>query len=305
MLDLRRLHVLHRFSVLGTITATAADLGYSPSAISQQLAALESEAGVALIERTAQRASLTDAGRELAEHAAGILAAVETAHSRMRSRAGTVSGRVTVSCIPALAPTLAARLAALQGEHPELTVVAHETGSTTAAAGVLDRRYDLAVIDDWSPRPPAHGSGLSVHRLRREAVVLAVPSDDPPAGGPDTVTDARLREVARNRTWLCAPPGQLSREAGDRRLTAAGAAPVRRWEFEGLHILAALVAEGAGAALLPEGVVRDRPGVTALPLSPPMRRTLLALTRTTTREDPATAACLRAVHEALGTGTER
>jgi DNA-binding transcriptional LysR family regulator len=79
MLDLRRLSLLQRFAALGSINATAAEVGYSPSAVSQQLATLEREAGIALIERTAQSANLTDAGRELAEQAAEILSAVETA----------------------------------------------------------------------------------------------------------------------------------------------------------------------------------------------------------------------------------
>ncbi|TDC25638.1 LysR family transcriptional regulator [Streptomyces sp. 8K308] len=302
MLDLRRLEILHRFAARGTIAATAADLGYSPSAVSQQLAALEREAGVALLERTAQRASLTDAGRELAEHAAGILAAVETAQGRLRARADTVGGRVTVSCIPGLAAVLAPQLAALRRAHPELTVIAHETGSTTAAAAVLDRRYDLAVIDDWSERPPTESAGLAVHRLRREDVVLAVPANPAPPHDEwsGQVTAARLRAIVRQETWLCAPVGQLSRAAGDRRLAAAGATPERRWEFEGLHILAALVAAGAGVALLPLGVAADQAGVAWLPLVPAMRRHVLALTRTTTRDDPAVAACLEAVRQALG-----
>ncbi|MFE3603569.1 LysR family transcriptional regulator [Streptomyces sp. NPDC059142] len=300
MLDLRRLEILHRFAALGTITATAADLGYSPSAISQQLAALEKEAGLALIERTARRASLTDAGRELAEHAALVLAAAETAHSRMRARIGTVGGRVTVSCIHALAPALAPHLAALQRAHPALNVVAHETGSATAAAAVLDRRYDLAVIDDWSARPPAEDSGLSVHRLRREDIVLAVPADHPLAERSGPATAAQLRRLVHDQTWLCAPAGQLSRAAGDRYLTGIDATPPRRWEFEGLHILAALVAGGAGVALLPAGLVQEQAGVAGVRPVPRMERTILALTRTTTREDPAVAACLHAARQALG-----
>ncbi|MDT0269843.1 LysR family transcriptional regulator [Streptomyces sp. DSM 44915] len=299
MLDLRRLEILHRFAARGTITATAADLGYSPSAVSQQLAALEREAGVALLERTAQRASLTDAGRELAEHAARILAATEAAQSRMRARVGVVGGRVAVGCVPALAPALAPQLAILQRENPELTVVAHETVATTAAAAVLDRRHDLAVIDDWSGRPPDEVAGLAVHRLRREEVVLGVPADHPLAERPQRpVSAARLRETVQRWTWLCAPAGQLSRAAGDQRLAAAQADPPRRWEFQGLHILATLVATGAGVALLPAGIARDQPGVTGLRLAPRMGRDILALTRTTTRQDPAIAACLRAAQRA-------
>ncbi|MFE6098256.1 LysR family transcriptional regulator [Streptomyces massasporeus] len=300
MLDLRRLEILYRFAARGTITATAADLGYSPSAVSQQLAALEREAGVALLERTAQRASLTDAGRELAEHAGRILAATEAAESRMRRRAGTIGGRVALSCIPGLAPVLAPHLATLQRDHPELSVVAHETGSSTAAAAVLDRSYDLAVIDHWAAEAPAQVSGLVAYRLHREEVVLAVPVGHSLAGRPGPVTVARLRDAVRDETWLCAPPGRLSRMAGDERLAAADAVPLRRWEFEGLHVQAAVVATGAGLALLPAELAGEHAAIRALPLSPRMHRTILALTRGTAREDPAVSACLHAARLALG-----
>ena len=298
MLDLRRLEILHRFAALGTITATAADLGYSPSAISQQLATLERETGVALIERSAQRASLTDAGRELAEHAALILAAAETAQSRMHARAGTISGQVTLSCIPDLAPVLAPHLARLQSRSPELTIIARETGSLTAAAAVLDRSYDIAIIDDWSAQP-GPGSGLTVHHLRREQVILAIPDDHPVAQHRGPITAERLRHIARTQTWLCAPAGHLSRSAGDQRLAAINATPIRRWEFEGLHVLAALATAHAGVALLPASIAHDQPGITTLQLSPRMHRNILALTRTTTRDNPAIATCLHAAQQAL------
>ncbi|MFD6287729.1 LysR family transcriptional regulator [Streptomyces sp. NPDC060205] len=299
MLDLRRLEILHRFAARGTITATAADLGYSPSAISQQLAVLEREAGVALLERTAQRASLTDAGRELAEHAGRILAAAEAAASRMRVRAGTVAGRVALSCIPGLAPVLAPHLATLQRDHPGLSIVAHETGALTAAAAVLDRSYDLAVIDHWAAEPPAQVSGLVAHQLHTEEIVMAVPVGHGLAARPGPVTAARLRDAVREETWLCAPPGRLSRLAGDERLAAADASPLRRWEFEGLHVQAAVVATGAGLALLPAELAAEHATIKALPLSPRMHRSIQALTRRTASEDPAINACLHAARRAL------
>jgi DNA-binding transcriptional LysR family regulator len=299
MLDLRRLTLLQRFAALGSINATAADVGYSPSAVSQQLATLEREAGVALIERTAQSANLTDAGRELAEQATVILAAVETAESRMRARAGTISGRVDVSCIPELATGLAPHLAALQREYAGLSIVAHETETTRAAAALLDRSSDVAVIDDWTEAPVAAASGLTVHRLGREQVVLAVPADHAAAARPGPVGAARLREIVADETWLCAPHGQLSRAAGDERLAEAEAHPSHRWEFEGLTVLARLVGTGSGVALLPEGIAGEEPGVVGLPLRPRMYRYVHILTRSTTLQDPAVARCVAAVRDAL------
>ncbi len=81
MLDVHRLRLLLEFAERGTIAATAAALGYTPSAVSQQLAALEREAGTALLDRTARAAELTGDGRRLAAHAAEILAMIEAAEA--------------------------------------------------------------------------------------------------------------------------------------------------------------------------------------------------------------------------------
>ena len=205
MLNLRRLDILQRFALHGSIAAAALDLGYSASAVSQQLARLEREAGVALIERTSHTASLTDAGHELVEHAAAILAAVETAQSRMRARAGTIAGRVRVSCIPGLAATVAPHLAALQRRHPDLTVVTLHIESARAEAALLERTTDVAVIDDWGEGSVATASALRIHRVHREPIVLAVPADHPIAADPKPVSATTLHELAQSETWLSTP----------------------------------------------------------------------------------------------------
>src|SRR6202044_3643169 len=102
MLDTHRLRVLREFAERGTITATAAALGYTPSAVSQQLAALEREAGAILLDRTARAAELTDAGRRLVDHAERILALIEAAEADL-SAAGQPTGRVTVTAFPTAA----------------------------------------------------------------------------------------------------------------------------------------------------------------------------------------------------------
>ena len=299
MLDLRRLDILHRFATRGSITAVAADLGYSPSAVSQQLATLEREAGVALLERTAQSATLTEAGRELAEQGLAVLAAAEKAESRVRARAGTVTGHVTLSCIPGLAVTLAPHLADLQRRHDGLTLTVHETESPRGALDVLRRTSDVAVIDDWTQEPMTSPAGLVVHRLAREPVVLAIASSHPLAAQGGTVTVAGLRELLAEETWLSAPPGHPSREAGDARLAALGLTPVRRWEFDGLHVRARLAATEAGVTLLPRSIAEEQPGVSGLLLRPRMYRYVHLLTRATTSQDPAIASCLEAARRAL------
>src|ERR1700689_2419613 len=101
MLDLHRLRLLHEFATRGSIAKAAAALGYTPSAVSQQLATLEREVGAALLDRTARTAELTAAGRRLAAHAAEILAMVEAAEAGLA--APEPAGRVAISAFPTAA----------------------------------------------------------------------------------------------------------------------------------------------------------------------------------------------------------
>ena len=95
MLDVRRLRLLRELHERGTVTAVAQALAYTPSAVSQQLATLEREAGVALVERQGRRLRLTDAGRGLVEHATAVIARLELAESELAAAAGDeVAGRV-------------------------------------------------------------------------------------------------------------------------------------------------------------------------------------------------------------------
>jgi molybdate transport repressor ModE-like protein len=301
MLDLRRLEVLSVFARSGSIAAAAQELGVSPSAVSQQLSAMEREAQLPLIERTAHSASLTDAGKELVEHATTILAAVEAAESLMRARSGTIAGRVRASFIPGLAATAAPDLAELQRQHPELNVVALQIESAAASAALLDRATDIAVVDEWGEETLVSSGPLRAQRGHREAIVLAVPADHPVALShfQKPVSASTLRELVRTETWLSSPPGQVSRLAGDARLADLGATPFRRWEFDGLYVLARLVAVGSGITLLPSSVAAYERHVAGIPLQPRMYRYVRVLTRTSSHGDPKIDACLKAIRQGL------
>src|SRR5436190_11157175 len=93
MLELRRLRLLRELADRGTIAAVADALRFTPSAVSQQLAALEREAGVRLLEPAGRGVRLTDAGLVLVEHAAALLERAELAEADLAAAAGTVAGR--------------------------------------------------------------------------------------------------------------------------------------------------------------------------------------------------------------------
>ncbi len=115
-LDVRRMRVLREVAGRGTIAAAARALSFTPSAVSQQLAALEREAGVALLDRQGGRVRLTEAGRRLVARTESILAELEAAAAELSAAAEEVAGDVHVGAFPSaerslLAPAIAALLA--------------------------------------------------------------------------------------------------------------------------------------------------------------------------------------------------
>ena len=174
MLDVHRLRLLREFAERGTIAATAAALGYTPSAVSQQLAALEREAGAALLDRSARAAELTDAGRRLVGHAAEILALIEAAEADVSAQEPV--GRVAISAFPTAAVAFAPALTRTVRAHEGLTLLLRQTGGSEGLRQVRAGQVDVAIVDDWTGRTPAAQSGgLRFYPLVRDSLVLVVP----------------------------------------------------------------------------------------------------------------------------------
>src|SRR5437660_2610896 len=100
MIDVRRLAVLHELHRCGTVTAAAAALNLTPSAVSQQLAALGRQVGVPLVESHGRRLQLTGAGMALVEHAELVLCQLEKAETELRALRAGETGVVTVGAFP-------------------------------------------------------------------------------------------------------------------------------------------------------------------------------------------------------------
>ena len=255
MLDTHRLRLLREFAERGTIAAAAAALGYTPSAVSQQLAALEREAGAILLDRTARAAELTDAGRRLAEHAGRILAMIEAAEADLSAAGPT--GRVTVTAFPTAAVAFGPALVRRVRAHPGLSLLLRETQREEGLRLVRTGEADVALVADWSGRRPGGESGrghdaggtgtLRFYPLIRDPVVLVLPRGHPAADPARPVDLDKLRD----EPWLAAPASEPSRQAVDRLLAGTGGMPPAPWEFEGLSTILSLVARGIGIAALP------------------------------------------------------
>ncbi|TDD20785.1 LysR family transcriptional regulator, partial [Kribbella turkmenica] len=106
MLDVRRLRLLRELAHRGTIAAVAEVLAYTPSAVSQQLTALERETGVPLLERTGRRVVLTAAARALVERTEEILAILQEAEAGLAASSTTLIGTLRIGVFPTAVPTI-------------------------------------------------------------------------------------------------------------------------------------------------------------------------------------------------------
>src|SRR5215470_16040986 len=164
MLDVRRLRVLREVAARGTIAAAARSLAYTPSAVSQQLSALEREAGVALLDRGGGRIALTEAGRGLVRRTEAILDDLEAAEAELEATATEVGGTVRVACFPSAARALLApAFAALRARHPLLDARLVELEPEASLPALRMGEVDVAVSHE-NARHPARGES----RLRRE-----------------------------------------------------------------------------------------------------------------------------------------
>jgi DNA-binding transcriptional LysR family regulator len=292
MLDVHRLRLLREFAERGTIAATATALGYTPSAVSQQLSALEREAGAALLDRSARSAELTDAGRRLVAHAGEILALIEAAEADMSAQQPV--GRVAISAFPTAAVAFAPALTRTVRAHPGLSLLLRQTQGIEGMRQVRAGQVDVAIVDDWAgKKPPGQLSGLRTYPLVRDSLVLVVPRRHWAADPEQPVVLHRLR----GEPWLAPPAGEPSRRAVDRVLAKAGGVASPPWEFEGLATILSLVARGIGIAVLPRLTLaagEGRVAVRELPGRSPARQVYAAARESGVRR-PSVAVILAAL----------
>lgn len=294
MLDLGRLRALHAVSVHGTVGAAATALGYTPSAVSQQIAKLERETRTTLLERSGRGVRLTDEAHQLADTAQELMALVEEAEVRLEERRGLPAGRLTIGCFPSAARGLMPRvLADLARRHPELdarlTEVDPHLSVDLVARGVLD----VAVAHDWDIAPLPVPPGVEQAVIGDDLCDVLVPREHPLAA-----RESVRREELTEERWITQPPGTVCHDWLMRTLRAAGCEPLIAHQAEENHTQVALVAAGLGVALVP------RLGRGALPaevapvrLDPVPTRRLRALWRTGAARRPAITETVRTLRE--------
>lgn len=301
MLDLHRLHMLREFAVRGSIARTAKTLGYTPSAVSQQLAVLEREAGVPLLDRTARSAVLTDAGRRLAGWAERILALAEEAEADLSAHGAEPAGRVVVTAFPSAAVAFAPALARSLRAHPKLALLLRQTSPAEGLRLVRSGEVEVAIVDHWRGRLDdslvGGDSVLTAYHLVQDPLVLVVARGHR-AADPGEPVDLR---ALRDEPWLAAPVGEPSRQAVDSLLAAVGVAPPVPSEFEGLSTVVNLVSRGLGVAILPRlavGGAERRVAIRELPAGLDLSRDVYAVARTASLPRPSVAVIVGALRSA-------
>jgi DNA-binding transcriptional LysR family regulator len=296
MLDLRRLRLLRELSERGTIAAVADALQFTPSAVSQQLATLERETGVRLLERAGRGVRLTDPALVLAGHAAALLDRAAEAEADLAAAAGTVAGRARIAGFQSVTLRLALpAVEALGRDAPRLRCEIVEAEPEQALPALALGDLDVVLGDEWEHQPWRLPAGLERHELLRDPVRLALPVRHPLARRHrEAVPLAALAEAA----WSTGHPGMAWEEVTQRTCREHGGFdPDIRHRTNDATVSLALVARGLAVTLVPDLVLSGRhPGVARRAIAGAvLHRSIFAVTRAADAARPSTRALLAAM----------
>ncbi|WP_198042221.1 LysR family transcriptional regulator [Kitasatospora azatica] len=287
MIDVKRLVILRDLAEHGKVGVVAGLHGVTPSAVSQQLRALEAEADATLVYREGRGVRLTAAGTALAAECEHVLAALERAEGAVRALDHDLSGELNIGCAPsalnAVAAPLIAELAAL---HPRLRPRIMQAEPEDAVLLLKQHSLDLTVSYRYHLLGAPPPSGTTVIGLFHDPLMLAVPE--------------RLREavgleglgVLRDHAWISAPEPSTCREMLLHACRNAGFTPRIDHSCGDLRSALSLVATGQAATILPGLLCDDPPTGTAILPLPDPGRVIEAMVRAGTESQPAIAAIL-------------
>jgi DNA-binding transcriptional LysR family regulator len=295
MLNVGRLRVLTEVARRGSFSGAADALSYTQSAVSQQVATLEAETGMTLLERQARGVRLTVAGQALVEHAEGILARLEAAEEELAAIAGLRAGKLRMASFPTAGATLMPlAIATFRSSYPDIELTLAEGEPEEIAPRLRAGEFDLALLFQFD-EPEDGMEGVTRVDLLEDPMYLALPREHPLAGK----EGLRLEDL-HGEAWV-----QTSRESPCARHVvrschAAGFEPNVAFESDDYQTVQGLVAAGVGVALIPElalSVVREDIAIRSLAPSPPIRQ-VIAAAPADVRLSPATPAMLGILEDA-------
>ncbi len=278
MLSPQRLKVFREVANRGSFSAAAEELSYTQSAVSQAVAALEAELGVALLERDRRGARPTSAGAALIAHADAILARLDAAEAEVAAIAGVRGGQLTMASFPTAGATIVPlAVATFRAGHPDVSLSLAEGEPEEIAPRLRAGEFDLALLFEFEGVSEGLGSGLRRIDLLEDPMYLALPNEHPLADAPRV----RLQDLS-GESWVQTSASSPCARHVVRSCHAAGFEPTVTFETDDYQTVQGLVAAGVGVALIPRlalSTVRDDIAVRALHPRAPARTVLAATAR--------------------------
>ncbi|WP_307828194.1 LysR family transcriptional regulator, partial [Streptomyces clavuligerus] len=252
MIDPRRLRVLRAVADHRTVTAAAAALYLTPSAVSQQLSALEQETGHTLLIRSGKGVRPTAAGEILLGHTHAVLAQLERAEAELAAYAGGAAGEVTAAAFATgIAEVVAPAIGLLATTHPGVRVRVRDAEGDESLPLVLDGEADLAVAVEYRGAPGEDDPRLSRVPLYAEPFDAVLRADHPLA----TAGPVALAELAGS-DWIGPYPGNPCHDMILLACELAGFQPRLVHSSDDFRAVVALAGAGAGVALVPRSALR-------------------------------------------------
>lgn len=286
MLDVKRLNILREVAQQGSFSAAADGLFLSQSAVSQQIATLEREVGMQLLDRTREGPKLTDAGQVLVCHAEAAIARLAEAERELAAIAGLEGGELRLASFPsASAILLTEAVSTFHQRHPKVRLDIAEAEPEESLPRLRGGELDLALSFDYPTVPSAEERDLDRTLLLTESMHLALPKRHPMA----EKRVVPLAELA-DEQWLVSARSSYCGEVVLRACRDAGFEPEVGFESEDYAVMQGFISAGLGLTLLPDLALPTlRSDVVVRATDPPApQRRVWAETRAEGARSPAT-----------------
>jgi DNA-binding transcriptional LysR family regulator len=269
MLDVRRMRVLREVAIRGSFSAAAEALSFTQSAVSQQIAALEREAGATLVQRSARGVRLTEAGEAVVRHTEAIMARLAEAEAELEAIAGLRGGRLRMASFESAGSTLMPpAIAAFRERHPAVELSMSLSEPEDCVPLLRSGDLDLAIVFDSAAVKP--GDGIERVHLLEDPMYLALPPDHPLAHR----RRVRLADLA-GEPWVAGAADCECNRLISRACAMAGYQPRIAFETDDYNAMQGFVAAGVGVSLIAElglTTVRDDIVVRDLGRDTPVRQ---------------------------------
>ncbi|HEY6638254.1 MAG TPA: LysR family transcriptional regulator [Solirubrobacterales bacterium] len=245
---MRRLKVLREVIARGSFSAAAESLHLSQSAVSQQIAVLEREVGIPLLERTSDGPKLTSAGEALMEHGDAVICRLEEAEREIAQIAGLEAGRLRLSSFVTASATLMTRaLSIFRQRFPNVELEFTEGDPEDTFPALKRGDTDLAVVFDYPAFPLDFSRDVEADLIYEEPMRLALPPGHPLAAA----KSVRVEDLA-DEDWLCGAMPSSCRFQVINLCRDAGFEPRITFQSEDYEVIKRFVAGGLGVSILPE-----------------------------------------------------